>query len=178
MIATEFVQCVDSGQLHYKHGDQLRLFTENSKLIIAEVNVIVKEKYPIAWAALCRQYDKLPKSAYLKSRRFAKCNLSLFDSKMDIDANGVMTLEFVPCPLRGECFDEGIICCPTPNTALSKRQLEVAGLVDKGLSDIEIADILCISVLTVKTHIKNMLKITSTSNRRELARYCRTEKLI
>lgn len=173
----EFVQCVDTGVLHYKVGDQLRLFSENSKVIIADLNDRVKNQFPTCYTRLCILYDGRPKSAYLKARRFAKCNLSLFDSKSDMSADGSMNVEFVPCPLRGECEDEGIICCPSPLSLLSKRHIDVAKLIDKGMSDADISEFLFIAISTVKTHIKNMLHLTGAKNRTELAHYCREKNI-
>ncbi len=48
---------------------------------------------------------------------------------------------------------------------LTRRQLEIAGLMEKGLSNQEIADQLCISKATVKTHVNHMFKNFNVSNR-------------
>ena len=52
---------------------------------------------------------------------------------------------------------------------LSKRELEVAHLVATGLSNAEISDCLCISVLTVKDHVHNTLRKLKLSSRTKMA---------
>lgn len=177
-LSIEFLQCVDNGQLLYRNGDKLVLFTKNSKCIIKVVNDIVKERFPTTWQRLCKLYDTHPHNSFLKARRFAKCNFSLLDSVPDIAIDGSVNLEFVQCPLRGECEDEGIICSPKAFSILSSRQLDVVRLIDQGLKDQVIGDRLFISPLTVKTHVKHMLEITKCSNRTELAHFCRTHNFI
>lgn len=51
---------------------------------------------------------------------------------------------------------------------LSNREKEVADLLIKGLSNMEISDQLFISVNTVKTHSRNVYQKTETANRTEL----------
>lgn len=51
---------------------------------------------------------------------------------------------------------------------LSKRELQVLELVLKGLDNTMIANQLCISLPTVKTHISKIFKATQTHNRHEL----------
>ncbi len=50
---------------------------------------------------------------------------------------------------------------------LSPREAEVMDLINKGLTNKEIADTLFISLSTVKTHINNIYKILEVKNRRE-----------
>ena len=52
---------------------------------------------------------------------------------------------------------------------LTKREREVAHLVATGLSNAEIADCLCISVLTVKDHVHNILDKSGLSSRTQVA---------
>ena len=52
---------------------------------------------------------------------------------------------------------------------MSKRQVEVAEYIKKGLTDKEIASILNISVFTVKTHLKRLYEKLEVSGRTELA---------
>jgi DNA-binding CsgD family transcriptional regulator len=53
---------------------------------------------------------------------------------------------------------------------LSERELEVASLAISGISTASIADRLFLSVNTVKTHMKNILKKTKASSRIDLYR--------
>lgn len=55
------------------------------------------------------------------------------------------------------------------NNDLSKRELEVGGLIVQGFSNEEIAARLYISVGTTKSHVKRMLIKTDSKNRTHLA---------
>ena len=61
---------------------------------------------------------------------------------------------------------------------LTRRELEIIGLIDKGLSNKEIAVQLNIEVQTVKNHIHNILEKLQLDGRREAARYARERGLL
>ena len=54
---------------------------------------------------------------------------------------------------------------------LSQREVDVLRLVASGKSNKDIADVLCISLNTVATHVRNILTKTGTANRTEAAAY-------
>ena len=51
---------------------------------------------------------------------------------------------------------------------LSPREIEVARLASKGLTNAQIADELCISIVTVKRHLATIFKKTGITSRRDL----------
>lgn len=53
---------------------------------------------------------------------------------------------------------------------LTKRELEIVGLIAEGKSNGEIAGVLFISEATVKKHISNIFEKTGASRREELVR--------
>jgi LuxR family maltose regulon positive regulatory protein len=53
----------------------------------------------------------------------------------------------------------------TPEDLLTRRETEIVRLLAEGLSNKGIADRLCISAGTVKTHLKNLFKKLNASNR-------------
>ncbi|UTA67396.1 response regulator transcription factor [Emticicia sp. 21SJ11W-3] len=57
------------------------------------------------------------------------------------------------------------------NKLLSKREIEILKWISEGLNSVEIAAKLYISVHTVKTHRKNMLKRTNSANASDLVCY-------
>ncbi|MFD2522754.1 response regulator transcription factor [Emticicia soli] len=64
------------------------------------------------------------------------------------------------------------------NKLLSKREIEILKWISEGLSSEAIATKLYISVHTVRTHRKNMLKRTNSTNSADLIRYGIEHKLI
>ncbi|CAI2468761.1 Virulence factors putative positive transcription regulator BvgA [Serratia liquefaciens] len=57
---------------------------------------------------------------------------------------------------------------PVEGTLLTPKELQVLGLLSKGLSNLQIAEMLNISNKTVSTHKKNILRKTGASNLLEL----------
>lgn len=58
-----------------------------------------------------------------------------------------------------------------PESPLTRREMEIAGLVARGLENSEIAARLCIAEVTVRTHFQRILRKLDLRNRVELARY-------
>ncbi len=58
---------------------------------------------------------------------------------------------------------------PTGDSRLTKRELEIVGLIDEGLSNKAIAQRLCIELPTVKNHVHNILEKLQVSRRAEAA---------
>lgn len=52
-----------------------------------------------------------------------------------------------------------------PDLKLTNREKDLLKLISKGLSNLEISDTLCLSEMTVKTHLKNIFKKLNVSNR-------------
>jgi len=64
---------------------------------------------------------------------------------------------------------------PEKSGALTHREREVLSLVAEGASDKEIARALCVSLPTVKSHMRNILAKLHVSSRREAASYVRNK---
>jgi len=64
------------------------------------------------------------------------------------------------------------------HVALSARELEVLALVAAGASNKEIAEQLCISIHTVRSHMRKLLGKLQLANRREATSFARREGLI
>lgn len=150
-----------NGELWRIKGDgDNQMLTETDIDIIQKVISVVRERYPEAYFALAKEYQKssmnVPYYQYLIVRRFCKCNFGKLDTtRYDIDNLGRYNFEMVECPLRGECKNEGIICSPKFNTKLSVAEERVMDLVYQGLSKEEIGDKLFLSVNTIKQHVKS-----------------------
>ena len=62
--------------------------------------------------------------------------------------------------------------------ALTRREQEVLSLVAEGATDREIARVLCISLHTVKSHMRNILAKLHVGSRYEAASYARHKGLV
>jgi DNA-binding NarL/FixJ family response regulator len=65
-----------------------------------------------------------------------------------------------------------------PHALLTPREVEILSLMDKGLSNQEIADYLFISKATVKTHVNHMFKTLKVNNRVNCLRAARHAGLL
>lgn len=141
MISTRFLGCIERLEANY-----------SKKITNKPSKQVAFEKFRMA-------------------RRFCKCNLAVIDHVPDIDDNGVMHLEKVYCPMRGECPDENIICNPKVNTGLHKRELEVVRLICDGLTDEQVSERLFISVFTAENHRKNILRKLNLHSKQEIVKW-------
>jgi DNA-binding NarL/FixJ family response regulator len=60
---------------------------------------------------------------------------------------------------------------------LSRREMEVASLIDQGLSNREIAHRLCIQLATAKNHVHNILEKLGARGRGDVAAWARQQRL-
>ncbi len=159
----------------------LRMYEPSDKDFTQAMIERINEFYPEAFKALCELYtpSKLNKDyyEYLIVHRFIRCNFSEYDNKADIDQNGVFRMEFVNCPMRGECKYCGIICNPKFNTKLSDREVEVMKLYYQSLKVEEISDRLFISIETVKKHKRNSLQKLNLHSLSEFISYASRNKM-
>lgn len=158
-----------------------RELKETDRNFISEMIKKIGEFYPEALADLSKTYEckrfNIPHFEYTIVSRFIRCNWGTFDSIVDIDQFGYFNFEEVECPLRGECKSENVICRPKFNSKLSFRELEVMRCYYEGCETEEIADRLCISIETVKTHVRNAFKRTSTHSMSEFILYAKNNNI-
>lgn len=142
--------------------DGIRQLQVTDRSFISAIIRIVQEFYPEALTALSKVFEKMrfnsPVYEFNIVRRFIKCNWGKFDSILDIDQFGNLNFEEVECPLRGECHCEGIVCKPKFNSKLSERELEIMNLFYVNVPVEEIAERLCLSTETVRTHKRNAFR--------------------
>lgn len=113
---------------------------------------------------------------YLMAHRFIRCNFAEYDSRPDIDQNGIFRLEEVSCPLRGRECKLGI-CRPVFSSDLSEREKEVMKLYYQSYSVDEIANKLFISTETVKKHKCNALQRLKLHSLAEFISYASRNKM-
>ena len=111
----EFYTFNDEAWLHFADGTAEKL-TEAHSDIISAIYEMIEQFYPGALAALKKEYERcIPNMSFYRYRivvRFIKCNFGNIDKTADIDSFGRIHLECVPCPLRGECRLENVVCRP------------------------------------------------------------------
>ena len=131
--------------------------------------------FPEAYSALSGIYaESRPNREYFIQRivtRFIKCNYSPSDNMPDFKDGTFSNIEYVSCPLRGECKLEGIVCGPKYKPTLSHAEMRVMAKWYEGLSEEEIAELLCLSSFTVHNHIRNAYVRLGVHSRSEFVKY-------
>ncbi len=165
--------------IHDESG--VRLLKENDRKFISIMIEKINEFYPEALQKLSQVYESkrpnIPHYEYCIASRFIRCNWGRFDNTMDIDQFGNLNFEEVECPLRGECPCEDIVCRPKFNSKLSEREIEVMHLYYNGKHAEEIADQLCLSIHTVRTHKRNAFNRTETNSISQFMAYANKNNL-
>lgn len=154
-------------------GSTFKLTESDSSLISALLDII-EAFYPTAYVAMCREYESckrnLPYFRFRLVSRFIRCNFSALDNVPDM-VNGIFSaFEYVPCPLRGECRFEKVICRPEFNHKLSTAEIRVMELWYSGASEDVISSLLCLSPHTVHNHIRNSYLKLGVHSRAEFVR--------
>ena len=166
----------------YRNSDNQHIkLEETDREFISYLINRIKEFYPGAYAKLNEVYSKCSSNIvyhqYKMAWRFCKCNFGNIDNVNDLSVNGRMNFEHVSCPLRGECSCEGVICHPEFNSKISEAEKRVLYLVYQGLDAESIADKLCLSVYTVKNHIRNAYGRIGVHEKAEFIKYAKDNRL-
>jgi DNA-binding CsgD family transcriptional regulator len=178
MTEIEFFISADQKELMVQQYGQSKPLTENDTELITFIYQQILENYPDAFHALNSIYGHAAHFKYLSVRRFGKCNFGIYDNRQDIKSDGLFNLEFVHCPLRGECKWENTICLPKFSTTLSDREMQVLKLICDNLEDIQIADKLFISVFTVNNHRRSIERKLCVNNKLGILKYAKDNSLI
>lgn len=157
-----------------------QLVESNSEMIDAIIEH-VSAFYPKAYSALAEVYKGSIKNRsyfrFLIASRFIRCNFAPLDNVPDFSSSASCKFEFVPCPLRGECQLECVVCRPEFDHKLSAAEMRVMPLWCQGLSEDEIAKQLFLSPCTVHNHIANAYQRTGIHTRYEFVAYAAKHNL-
>ena len=169
------------GDVMIHSEDGVKQLEVHDRAFIAKMLKTFTDFYPEAIKACSRIFEKFrfnaPQFEFLIVRRMIKCNFGKFDSVMDIDQFGNLNFEEVDCPLRGECSVEGIVCKPRFNSMLSERELEIMRYYYESISPEEIAELICLSIETVKTHKRNAFRRVNVHSLAEFFTYAKQHNL-
>lgn len=158
-----------------------RKLSDSDSDLVSYLASLIEEFYPIAYKALTSEYSRCCANiSYFQYRivsRFLKCNFSVLDNSPDL-SNGVFSnFEYIPCPLRGECKFEHVICRPEFNHSLSKSEIRVMSMWFDGMSEDDIASSLCLSPHTVHAHIRNSYTKLGVHSRAEFVKYASSNSI-
>lgn len=172
----EFFNSPD-GTVYVKPFDKpMFVYDIDCRQITNELISYIRDLYPGAFTALSSLYSKSERNKdyfmFKIVHRFIRCNFGENDTlSYDINQLGAMCIEEVRCPIRGECIHEGVICKPALQSKLSPREEEVGRLLGTGLSDIEVAEELGISICTMHRHIANIKARLHFKNTNQIISY-------
>lgn len=174
----EFFKTPDGAVLYKRQDGPVRELSEHDRELVGNLLSLIRTRYPEAFSALSELYSRSERNrAWYEFRmvsRFIRCNLGDYDTQsIDIDADGLLHMEQMKCPLMGadDCQYECIICRPKLSTGLTTRELELLPLLADGLQSHEIAERLFISKNTVDRHRQNILAKLGKRSVAELSAY-------
>lgn len=169
------------GEVWIRQDGILFRLTESNTDVIDYMIELVSTFYPKAYTALCNTYKGCAMNKwYYRFRivsRFIRCNFAQLDNIPDISDNSRCSFEFVPCPLRGECKLECVVCRPEFDHKLSAAEPPVMHLWFDGKSPDEIAEQLCLSPHTIHNHIRHAYERTGVHSRGEFIKYATQNNL-
>jgi len=169
------------GEVWFRQDGGLVHLTESHSEIIDGMIDILSTFYPKAYDALCETYKGCALNKwYYRFRivtRFIRCNLAQLDNVPDISDTCDCAFEFVPCPLRGECKLDCVVCRPEFDHKLSAAEFPVMRLWYQGEDVKYIADKLCLSPHTIHNHIRHAYQRTDTHTRGEFVKYAAQHNL-
>lgn len=176
------VHTSSKGHVFLQNTDgNVSVYDEASQKFTDEIYDLIASEYPDALTALSGLYKKskpnFPHFKYKVVSRFLRCNMGGYDDKLDLDSNGIINLELVTCPLRGECEYENIICKPRRKHLLSPREYDVMKLFCEGKTAKEIAAILYIAEHTCNKHKQNAKKKAGSSSMADFMHYAESHHL-
>ena len=178
MERVEFYNFED--EVWYKDSNGAQQKLDECSDIVPKMFEKIEQFYPKAFKALCAEYSRCSLNlSYYRFKivnRFCKCNFGNIDNVPDVK-DGIFAFERVPCPLRGECRLEGVVCNPEFENRVSKSELRVMKLVAQSKTAEVIADELYLSVYTVRNHLRNIYARLGLHNRQELMNYIYKSKM-
>lgn len=172
----EFFKTPEGDVMYKRQGEGVRQLDEHDRETVASLLSLIRARYPEAFNAVSDIYSRSeqnrPWYEFKMASRFIRCNLGDYDTQsIDIDADGILHMEQMKCPLMGtgDCRWEGVICHPKISTGLTTRELELLPLIADGLQSWEIAERMNISKVTVDHHRRNILAKLGKRSATELA---------
>lgn len=171
----EFIACSDGGVVARCENGSRKELTEFDRDIIEPLFKEIKLRYSEAYERLCNLYSKYKENTwgyeYRIVKRFIRCNLGDDDMLTWDFSKGILSMEFISCPLRGECPNENVICCPRRDSKLSDTLRKVAELYASGMSYKDMAKELGKSEKTIHNQVKTIANILGLKRVKDIITY-------
>lgn len=120
------------------HDKPLAEEKELLEFLVEKIKIIYKEAWEACYAeALKVRLDDARATSLRALEHFVRCNFGMLDGTADICGER-MELEEVPCPLRGFCKHENVIC--KPKLTIPKYQAQIYEQMLQGKGSEEIAE--------------------------------------
>ena len=172
MMKLEIFTTADGHDLVVNQSSEFRQLAANDS-VVNVIDELINQRYPKAAKRLNDRYA----DQFSRVRRFCKCNFAKNDTIPDVDGEQ-MNLEFVGCPLRGECEDENVICNPELATGLTVRETQIVREFAKGKLAKEVAFHLQITQRTAEAHKRNIYTKIGINSIGELTNWAHANRLI
>lgn len=180
LINTEFFTYNNEVMIRTADGS-VRTLTMQDYDLIGAMCEYLSTFYSKAYNALCEEYKQSAlNQPYFRYRivcRFVRCNFGSLDDVPDIAPSMKCNFEYVPCPLRGECHLDHVVCHPEFNHQISPAELQVLRLVYEGLREEEIGERLRLSPHTIHTHVRNAYARLDIHSKAEFVKYASENNL-
>jgi len=107
-----------------------------------------------------------------KFNHFLVCRYGGMDKNADVDEHNNSHPDYYECGKHGSCPHEHIICKPLiiNGEKITPREIQVIQTIANGLTDLQAADELEISINTYLTHKKNIYKKTSCQSQAQVTK--------
>ena len=113
--------------------------------------------------------------------QYLVCNYGGFDCTPDIIDGVMQSPEFWPCPKRGTCKQEGVVCDglrANNGEYLTNTEIRIIKRIALGDLDKEIAHSFGIAESTVATHTRNIRRKTGLRRKADFTRFATLKQLI
>lgn len=114
-------------------------------------------------------FDMHPNDRYKRLEQFVKCRFGGLDYQADMSDNGLQDGEWWPCPLRGLCPSEGVLCKSVQfnGNRLGNKEIKLLQQLATNHTNEVIADELAIPMGTLHLAKKNLYKKLGIQTKQE-----------
>lgn len=171
---------VHTGKIQYSVEGGMKIYESNDYEFTAIAMAWLNNNYPDAVKKLEVKFQGCIDRALLHWKivtNFFACKCGMADNVLDIDEDGVLHSEFMPCPNRLFCKYK--VCDAKPKYRLTSAEVEIMPLLADGLSHKSIAMILKKTPDAVKSTICRACKRFGIEvNGKKLVAFCNKKGLM